>query len=89
MSDEELITRYIELDPHRPELARARLKEYAVPVWALIGYLRTPGADLERVAADYEVPLAAVQAALAYYRRHPAPIDAWIAANNAELLHAA
>ncbi len=89
MSDEELIARYIEQDPHRPGLDRARLKEYAVPVWALIGYLHTPGADVERVAADYDVPLEAAQAALAYYRRHQAPIDAWIAANNAEVLHAA
>jgi uncharacterized protein (DUF433 family) len=73
MSDEELIARYIELDPYRPGLDRARLKEYAVPVWALIGYLRTPGADIERVAADYDVPIDAVKAALAYYHRYQAP----------------
>jgi uncharacterized protein (DUF433 family) len=55
-----------------------------VPVWAIIGYLQTPGADIDRVAADYDVPRASVEAAKAYYWHHQDAIDARIAANNAE-----
>ena len=81
MNDGELITRYIELNPQRPGIDRARLKDYGVSVWALIGYLKqATGGDIARVAADYDVPIEAVEAALAYYRRHPAAIDARIAA---------
>ncbi len=43
-----LITEYIELNPDRPGLDQARLKESAVAIWALIGYLR--GADGESTA---------------------------------------
>jgi uncharacterized protein (DUF433 family) len=89
VDDEGLIATYIEPNPYRPGEDEACLKDYGVPVWALIGYLQTPGADIERVAADYDVPIEAVQAARAYYHRYQAPIDARIAANNAEARHAA
>jgi uncharacterized protein (DUF433 family) len=84
MSDDELIAQFIELDPRRPAAAEARLIGSNVPVWALIGYLQTPGADTERVATDYDVPVAAVEAAQAYYQRNHGAIDARIATNNAE-----
>ena len=84
MHDDDFIEQHIELNPQRPGLAEARLRLFHVPVWALIGYLQTPGADVARVAEDYAVPVAAVEAAQAYYRRHQALIDARIAANNAE-----
>ena len=77
VNDEELIAQHIELDPHKPGLANARLKEYGVPVWALIGYLhQAVDGDLARVAADYAVPQVAVQAAVAFYRRFPGYINA-------------
>ncbi len=82
MGDEGLITQYIELNPHRRGLAEAQLKESGVPVWALVGYLRGVRGDVARVAADYEIPLEGVEAALAYYRRHRAIIDERIAANS-------
>jgi len=83
VGDRELITRYIEKDPRRPSLANARLIDSGVPIWALIGhYNQAVGQDLERVAADYEIPLAAAKAALAFYREHTAIIDDRIAANN-------
>ena len=83
MSDDDRITQHIELNPNRRGLAEARLKDFGVPVWALISYLPAVGGDVARVAADYEVPRAAVEAAIAYYQRHRAIIDDRIAANSA------
>lgn len=76
----DLIERHIRPDPDG--LAeRARLAGSGVPVWAIIGYLR--GYDIDQTAADYEVPRAAVEAALAYYAQHQATIDAWLTLNDA------
>src|SRR4051794_32931974 len=83
MTEDDLIAQFIEFNPRRPGPAEARLIGFNVPVWAVIGYLQTPGADRLRVAADYEVPVAAVEAAQAYYRCNKGAIDARIAANNA------
>ena len=63
--------------------ADARLLDSGVPVWALIGQLEADGGDLDRVAADYNLPREAVEAALAYYRRHRSLIDARILLNTA------
>lgn len=84
MNEDDLINQYIEQHPQRSGMGEARLIMFNVPVWALIGYLQTPGADATRVAVDYAVPRAAVEAALAYYHRHQNLIDSRIAANNAE-----
>ena len=84
MQDEQQIERYIELNPHKPWLAEAWLKDYGIAVWALVGHLGAVDGDVDRVAADYEVPRAVVEAALAYYRRHKSLIDARIAANSTD-----
>jgi uncharacterized protein (DUF433 family) len=76
-----LIARYIEPNPDRPGVDDARLVAYGVPVWALIGHYDAIGRDAAVVARGYRVRLEAVQAALAYYERHKAVIDARIAAN--------
>jgi uncharacterized protein (DUF433 family) len=81
VSDTELIARYVEPNPDRPRPADVRLVDYGVPVWALIGHYLTTGRDEAYVAESYEVPLAAVRAALAYYRQHQTVIDARLAAN--------
>ena len=73
-----------QLNPARPGLDQARLKESAVAIWALIGYLRGTNGDIDRVAADYEIPREAVEAAIAYYERHRALLDHRIAINNGE-----
>jgi uncharacterized protein (DUF433 family) len=78
---DELICRYIEDDPARPGPIEARITQVGVPIWALIGYLRAAGGDVEMVARDYEMPPDAVRAAIAFYRVHAAAIDARIAAN--------
>jgi len=78
---EELIKRYIELNPNKPGRAEARIANALVPVWALVSYLPAVNGDLEQVAEDYEIPIEAVEAALAFYDRHRAIIDDRIRAN--------
>jgi uncharacterized protein (DUF433 family) len=84
MTDDELIARYIELNPHKPGSAEARLKQYGIPVWAIIGYLPVYE-HLDEIARGYDVPRVMVDAAVAYYHRHKGAIDASIEANNAPL----
>lgn len=80
---DELIAAHLEPHPTRSDEDEWRLKEGGVPVWAIIGHV-TPTADnAEQVAHDYGVSRPAVDAALAYYRRHRTRIDARLAANRA------
>lgn len=70
-------------DPRRPGADRARLVDSGVPVWAIVAHWQGLDGDAERTAADYQVPVAAVRAALDYYERHRAVIDNLIDANAA------
>jgi uncharacterized protein (DUF433 family) len=81
MKPEKFIERYIETNPHHPGAADVRLREYCVPVWALVGYWKAAEGDVGRVAADYRLPREAVEAAIAYYERNRTIIDARIAGN--------
>lgn len=83
MQPNPLLAQYIEPNPHKPGLAEARLRDYGISVWALIGHLHTVKGDVMQVAADYDIPLAAVEAALAYYEQHKSLIDARLESNNA------
>ncbi|HVC35333.1 MAG TPA: DUF433 domain-containing protein [Chloroflexota bacterium] len=84
MLEDSLIGRYVELDPRRPWSGEARLRDSGVPVWALVGHwLNATKGDAEAVAHDYDLPLDAVIAALAFYRRHKPLIDARLAENSA------
>lgn len=78
---QQLIARWIEPHPWKGSAAEARLKESGISVWAIIGQLWAEGRDALRVAEDYEIPLEAVEAALAYYDQHRAVIDDRLAAN--------
>ena len=92
MDAADLITQYIELNPHRPGLDEAWIKDYGIPVWSLIEYVHAAHGDIARTAAAYEIPQEAVEAAVAYYEQHRILIDARISANDPdfdELLHAA
>ena len=80
--DDALMERYIEPDPHRPGRANARLVDYGTHVWALIGHYKAVGGDALQVAREYDLPLEAVEAALAYYRRHKKYIDATLLLNS-------
>ncbi|MGD9893934.1 MAG: DUF433 domain-containing protein [Dehalococcoidia bacterium] len=86
MDTSQLIERYIELDPHRPGLGEARLKDSGVPVWALVGHMNAVHSRVVRVAEDYDLPVEAVEAAMEYYRRHQAAIDARLEANAAHFV---
>lgn len=78
-----LIVRWVEIDPARPGPANARLKEYGIHVWALIGHLPAAQGDIGQVARDYHIPVDAVRAALAFYAEHRETIDARLEANAA------
>lgn len=73
----------IALDPHRPGVERARLVEFGIPVWVLIGYMGGENGDVAQTAADYGIPVAAVRAAVDYYRAHRQAIDALLATQRA------
>jgi uncharacterized protein (DUF433 family) len=79
--DDELIERYIDPVSVGWGRSRARLRDSGVPVWALIGQLRVEK-DEQKVAEGYDIPLEAMQAALAYYRRNRKYIDAFLTLNS-------
>ena len=82
MSDDELIARWIEPHPRKGGKDEAVLKDSFISVWAIAGYLRL-GESYEEIAAGYEIPREAVEAAAAYYRRYRCLIDNRIEANMA------
>ncbi len=77
---DERVRRCLEPDPSHLGPAEVRLKGYGVSAWAIIGYWKATG-DIAEVAAGYDVPVEAVEAALAYYDRHRDIIDARLDAN--------
>lgn len=81
-SDDALVRRLIEKDPHRPGPADVRVKDYHIHVWALVAALKNYDCDVEPVATEYDIPADYVRAALGYYREHPEVIDGRLAANN-------
>jgi uncharacterized protein (DUF433 family) len=83
--EDRLIQEYIDpnWDQDPAGRADARLREYGVSVWALIGHLRAIGGDVQQLAEDYELPREAVDAALAYYRQNKDYIDARLLLNSA------
>lgn len=80
-TDATLIERWIEPNPHHPDASNVRLREYGYSVWALIGDLPLVNGDATALAAEYEIPTEAAEAAIAYYRHHQAEIDARLARN--------
>ncbi|MGH2532463.1 MAG: DUF433 domain-containing protein [Thermomicrobiales bacterium] len=82
-TDDELIEAHLEPDAYWSTADEWRLKERGVPVWAIIGFLLPDASNAEQVARDYGVSSDAVAAAIAYYRRHRAEIDARLAQNRA------
>ena len=65
--------RHIDL-PDDP--ARACLLYGGVPVWAIVRHIQGADGDPQPAAAEYDLPLAQVRAALRYYRKHKRIIDA-------------
>ncbi len=83
LTEDALIARFIVPHPTRPGVDHAIVAGHGVSVWALVGYLRGTNVSVQQVAADYDLPIEAVEAAMAYYRRHKALIDSRLAINDA------
>lgn len=81
--ERELIQRWIE--PHPRGTFRARVTGAGVPVYAIAAKLGSSNAphaqQVAQAAKEYDIPLDAARAALAYYRQHRYLIDAWNAMN--------
>lgn len=83
--------RMIEPDVHRPGVARARLRDAQIPVWAVMGHVGAvakttaltslPDQLITRVAVEFDITPEAVRAALVYYQAHRGAIDALLEAN--------
>ncbi len=78
---DQLVATYIAQDSQHPGIYNALVQPGGVPVWALAAHLRALDEDVAQVAAEYQLPHEAVEAALAYYHQHRDAIDARIAAN--------
>jgi len=59
------------------------LRDFGVPIWALVAQLSATGNDRGQLARDYQLPRSAVEAALAFYEQNKEYIDARILLNNA------
>ncbi len=81
--DEELIAQYIAPHPTKQGADQAIIAGHGVSVWAVIGYLHGTSESMPNVAADYDLPVEAMEAAMAYYQQHKALIDSRIAVNDA------
>ena len=78
-----LIAQHIDANPHGRGPADARLREYGTSVWALIAALQACAWNKVATADDFEIPVEAVDAAIAYYHAHKAAIDAKLLLNTA------
>jgi len=78
----ELDGEQIKLDPHRPGRAYARLVRHERPLWALTGDLRGNGWNIVQTAHDYDLPVSAMRAVVAYYQSEPQFIDALLLLND-------
>ena len=83
--EEQLITRFVDLDTERYAGGRAdaRLKDSGVAIWAIVAFLRVYDNDVGRVADHFTISEAEVEAALAYYRRNRKYVDARVVLNEA------
>lgn len=74
LAKQELIGTYLErgLKPGRAEY---RIVNTGIPIWAIVGQLRVEDWNVAEVARQYAVPVAAVEAVLAYYHMYQPIID--------------
>lgn len=70
---ERLLKQYIEQGSPWEE---ARLRDNGTSVRAILGHLLGMNGDRQQTADDYEIPVEAVDAVVAYYERCRAAIDA-------------
>lgn len=81
--EQQLIDAYIDSDTDRYHGGRAdaRLRRSGVSVWAIVAYLPVYQHDLDQVAEHFGITHDEVEAALAYYERNKAYIDARLVLN--------
>jgi uncharacterized protein (DUF433 family) len=79
--ERELFGRWIAPNPHSSDAADALVLPWRVSAWVIIGQLKLDYRKAELVAAQYELPIEAVQAAAVYYGFYQEHIDARISAN--------
>jgi hypothetical protein len=91
-AEDALIAAWLFPDPYDRGPASARVTARGPEVWALVGYLKPASrwagrrrTVLREAAAAFHLPEEAVHAALAFYRRHRAAIEARVAENGAAL----
>jgi len=70
-----LIAQYIEEHPRKVGKDEVWLKEHHISVWAIVGTWKGRRGDANAVAYEYDIPIEAVEAALAYYTQNTAVID--------------
>lgn len=78
---EALLNQYIQFDPDKSGVDQVRVIPADVPVWVIVAQVEGVDGDVSQVADDYELPREAVEAALIFYRRNRAAIDARRAEN--------
>ncbi len=78
---EGLLTNHIHFDPAESGVDQARVVPADVPVWVIVAQLEGAEGNVAQVAEDYELPREAVEAAIIFYRRNRAAIDARRAEN--------
>lgn len=83
MNAANLITRYIQENPHQPGAGDAILRDASVSVWILVEAYHASGNDADRVARAWDLSREAVEAALAYYAQNAAAVEARIEAQRA------
>jgi uncharacterized protein (DUF433 family) len=83
--EERLLEQYVEqnVDAYPGGQADARLRTSGVSIWAIVAFLPIYSGDPDKVADHFGIARVAVEAALAYYRRHKPYVDARIALNQA------
>jgi uncharacterized protein (DUF433 family) len=81
--DATLVAEHIDANPHGRGPSEARLAEHGTSVWAIVAYWNATNHDTVEVARDFGVPVEAIEAALAFYRRHKDLIDARLLLNAA------
>lgn len=75
LTEDELIARYMEENPHKPSRANYRLVESGTPIWVFIGRYEALNGDAEQIAKNYDISMEQVAAAIAYYKRYKEIID--------------
>lgn len=73
---DDLIEQHIVPHPLKRGRAFARLRESGYPVALVIGFLDSVNGDVEETASNFKLSEAEIMAAIAFYRRHKAYIDA-------------